>query len=849
MIDYVWLFPVIMAVAALVNGVGSRFLGKIAGYISVAAMVSTFVLASLVFLQVKGSVDGLKPEAMSKAMVENPNKDHQIDHWNAADSDGKYAIALENLFIAKDPANPKPWDTTVRDGNGVHVLLYNWINIPTNLSADRTLNIDFALHVDQLTAIFLMFISFVGSLVFVYATGYMVEKHDGHEVMDPGYARFFSYLALFAASMYTLILGANFAVMFIGWEGVGLCSYLLIGYYYDRQFNEKLSCSDAGKKAFVVNRVGDFGLMLGMFLIFWGLGTVDFQQIIQILTGHDVPAGFGYNGFLITAATLLLFLGATGKSAQIPLFVWLPDAMAGPTPVSALIHAATMVTAGVYMMARLNVLYMLSPKTLLIVAVIGAMTAFVAAFAGLTQRGIKKILAYSTVSQLGFMFLAIGVGSFAAGIFHVFTHAFFKACLFLAAGSIIHALHHEEDVFKMGGLRKKMPLTWIAYLVATLAIAGIFPFAGFWSKDEILYMTYVAGQGDSIYMSLWAIGVCTAAMTAFYMGRSLFLAFHGKTRLADGYGQTDAHKHDDSGHAGHDHAAHSYEGHDDHAPGDTHKHDDRGHHGVAYKDVHESPFSITGVLLVLAFCSAVVGLLNIPKALNPLPSVIPSAGFHHFVAPVTDRGALHIATTRFGFEGHHAPYGAIIVGEKMDPQAPNKLHVDYHGPELILAIMSVLIGAGGLGLAWLIYGAGNLKISERLAAMPLLKPFWNVSWTAWKIDDFYDIAVIKSLMGLCRKVLWFDKTAVDGVVIGTGTLSQRLGAEFRRLQSGQVQVYGLVMFVGVFVFFLYLTLGLTTFLQEKAPKAPPRSAGLPKITAVQIPAYPATPAVASATAN
>src|SRR5712691_9356075 len=346
---------------------------------------------------------------------------------------------------------------------------------------------DFALRVDPLSCTMLMIVTWIGFLIHVYATGYMSQETHG-------YTRFFAYLNLFMFMMLLLVLGANYVVMFVGWEGVGLCSYLLIGFYYDKNF-----AADAGKKAFIVNRIGDFGFILGIFLIFNTFGTARFAKVFALASAH----GAQYAG-VATAICLLLFVGACGKSAQVPLYVWLPDAMAGPTPVSALIHAATMVTAGVYMVVRSNVLFRLSPDAMLVVATVGAVTAIFAATIGIAQNDIKKVLAYSTVSQLGFMFLAAGVGAFTAAIFHVMTHAFFKACLFLGAGSVIHGCGGEQDMRKMGGLRKYMPWTHLAMLLATLAIAGMPLFAGFYSKDEILA---AAWEYKGI---IWFVGVLTA---------------------------------------------------------------------------------------------------------------------------------------------------------------------------------------------------------------------------------------------------------------------------------------------------------------------------------------------------
>jgi NADH-quinone oxidoreductase subunit L len=378
--------------------------------------------------------------------------------------------------------------------------------------AAGTFRAGFDLQVDQLTVVMLLVVTGVGWLIHIYSTGYMAH--------ESGYYRFFSYLNLFMFFMLILVLAANYVLLFVGWEGVGLCSYLLIGFYF-----LKKSASDAGKKAFIVNRIGDFGFMLGMFLLFKTFGTLDFVPMFA--KAAPMPAdAMGQYGAL-TVACLLLFVGATGKSAQLPLYVWLPDAMEGPTPVSALIHAATMVTAGVYVVARSHVLFLRAPSAMVIVAIVGCATAIYAATIGLVQTDIKKVLAYSTVSQLGYMFLACGVGAFSAGIFHLMTHAFFKALLFLAAGSVIHAMGGEQDMLKMGGLSKKIKWTYITMLTATLAIAGFPPLAGFFSKDAILLNAYQSENGGRI---LYAIGLLTALLTSFYMFRLIFLTFFGKQR-------------------------------------------------------------------------------------------------------------------------------------------------------------------------------------------------------------------------------------------------------------------------------------------------------------------------------
>jgi NADH-quinone oxidoreductase subunit L len=439
----------------------------------------------------------------------------------------------------------------------VHNHYFDWI------SAGK-FTAGFDLQMDQLTVVMLLVVTGVGFLIHIYSTGYMAH--------ESGYYRFFSYLNLFMFFMLILVLAANYVLLFVGWEGVGLCSYLLIGFYFLRK-----SASDAGKKAFIVNRIGDFGFMLGMFLLFRTFGTLDFKGVFDAASGpswgHEAWGQFG----TMTIACLLLFMGATGKSAQLPLYVWLPDAMEGPTPVSALIHAATMVTAGVYVVARSHVLFVHSETAMVVVAVVGCATAFFAATIGLVQTDIKKVLAYSTVSQLGYMFLACGVGAFSAGIFHLMTHAFFKALLFLAAGSVIHAMGGEQDMRKMGGLSNKIKYTYWTMLIATLAIAGIPPLAGFFSKDAILLSAFQIEGGHPLY----AIGLLTALLTSFYMFRLIFLTFFGKPRY------------------------------DEH-----HVH------------VHESPWSMLGPLVILAVLSVIGGWLAAPALWGGTDY------FTNFLAPV-----------------------------------------------------------------------------------------------------------------------------------------------------------------------------------------------------------------------
>jgi NADH-quinone oxidoreductase subunit L len=451
----------------------------------------------------------------------------------------------------------------------VQKVVYTWI-----LSGDLSVPIGFL--IDPLSMVMLMVVSGVGCIIHVYSIGYM---HG-----EAGYRRYFAYLNLFVFNMLILVSANNFLLMFVGWEGVGLCSYLLIGYYY-----EKRSASDAGKKAFIVNRVGDFGFLLGMFLIFITFGTFDFTQVFS-----EATAKLAQGGLMVTGITLLLFVGATGKSAQLPLYTWLPDAMEGPTPVSALIHAATMVTAGVYMVARCSLLFALAPVSMTVVAVIGGATAFYAATMGITQFDIKRVLAYSTISQLGYMFMACGVGAFASGIFHLMTHAFFKALLFMAAGSVMHAMSGELDMRKMGNLRGKLPYTYWTYLIGTLAIAGIFPFAGFFSKDEILFYSLER------HLGFWILGAVAAIMTSYYMFRSVGMTFWGKSRVEE-------------------HVAHH---------------------------LHESPPIMTVPLIILAVLACIGGLVGIPIF----------EGWHRFgdfLAPVFEPAQAILKHGAHG-EGHHS---------------------------------------------------------------------------------------------------------------------------------------------------------------------------------------------------
>jgi NADH-quinone oxidoreductase subunit L len=482
---------------------------------------------------------------------------------------------------------------------------------------------DFSFYLDQLSLVMMLVVTGVGFLIHIYSVGYMWD--------DDGFYRFMSYLNLFMFFMLTLVLAKNYLLMFIGWEGVGLASYLLIGFWFTKD-----SAASAGKKAFIVNRIGDFGFLIALFLLIKHFGSLDFTRVFAAIQPMSVEtAGAG----LLTSIGLLLMVGAAGKSAQIPLYVWLPDAMEGPTPVSALIHAATMVTAGVYMVARSHVIFERAPTALTVVAIIGTLTALFAATIGIAQTDIKKVLAYSTVSQLGYMFMACGVAAFSAGIFHLMTHAFFKGLLFLAAGSVIHGVGGEQDMRKMGGLRRYMPWTFMTMTVATLAIAGIPPLAGFWSKDEILWKAYSSPFGSWVY---WLIGVITALITSFYMFRLLYMTFGGDYR-----GGPNAH---DVTHQSADaHAMHDKSGHEGH-----------GH------DPHESPWVMLGPLVILGVLSAIGGLIGI------------GGRFEHFLAPVFSGPAAELAHETGG-ETAHA------------------------GTEKLLMLISVLAAGTGWFFAWLLY--------------------------------------------------------------------------------------------------------------------------------------------------
>jgi NADH-quinone oxidoreductase subunit L len=542
------------------------------------------------------------------------------------------------------------------------------------------INFEVAFYFDRLAAVMTLIVTGVGSVIHIYSVGYMAH--------DKSYGRFFAYLNLFLFFMLLLVLGRSMLVLFVGWEGVGLASYLLIGFWFEDPANAR-----AGKKAFVVNRIGDAGFLLGMFLLYQAFGTLNMDSI---------NSAFGIGAARVVPASLvgiLLFVGATGKSAQIPLHVWLPDAMAGPTPVSALIHAATMVTAGVYLVARMSGVYLHAPEASAVIAVVGVATAFFAATIAIVQTDIKKVLAYSTVSQLGFMFLALGVGAYGVAIFHVVTHAFFKACLFLGAGSVIHALGGEQDVRKMGGLRRKIPVTFWTFAIATAAIAGLPPLAGFFSKDEILWYAFASTRGGSPL--LWGVAAATALMTAFYMFRLLWLTFFGVSRMTQ----------------------------------------EVEHH------VHESPLSMTGVLMALAMLSAVGGFIAVP----------------HFLEPQLALPAVH-----------------------------ESLHT-FEKPLLALSVVLALAGLAGAAFVYGGTGGRATRLQQRFAGLH--------RWLSGKyfIDELYERVIGRPLVWVSDAVFLRlgDRKLLDGSLNGLAALGQRSAGVLGRVQTGSLHLYAWFVLIGI----------------------------------------------------
>ena len=579
------------------------------------------------------------------------------------------SFLLSICFFAQLNQNGKPFE----------ISLFDWISL-------HNFKLDFGLLLDQLSLLWLLFVTGIGSLIHLYSISYMHDDENMH--------KFFAYLNLFVFFMITLVIGNNLLVMFIGWEGVGLCSYLLIGFWYKNQ-----SYNDAAKKAFIMNRIGDLGFLIGIFILGSMFSTLNFVEMKQALTaGNDDTA-------LLSIAALCLFIGACGKSAQLPLYTWLPDAMAGPTPVSALIHAATMVTAGIFMVTRMNFLFDLTPDVQNIIAIVGAATALLAASIGLLQNDIKKVLAYSTVSQLGLMFLALGLGAYNVAVFHVITHAFFKACLFLGSGSVIHSLHGEQDMRKMGGLRKAMPITFWTMMISTLAIAGIFPFAGFWSKDEILL---VAFEHNKV---LWVVASIASIMTAFYMFRLMYLTFFKDFRGTE----------------------------------------EQKHH------LHESPSLITIPLVILAILAFIGGAINLPG----------STWLNHFLEPI--------------LSGKHEEH-ALGSHEYM--------------------LMGIAMAGAVLGILW----AYSKYIKQ--AFVPKedaeIVGFSKVIYNKYYIDEFYTFLIVRPLNSLSNFFRTTLEPALGKVVFSFGTVTNGIGIQGKKLQTGSIGLYLFAFVIGIFAIITYL---------------------------------------------
>jgi NADH-quinone oxidoreductase subunit L len=650
---------------------------------------------------------------------------------------------------------------------------------------------DFGLAMDRLSGVYALFVTFVGLLIHVFAVGYM--RGDG------GFYRFFAFLNLFMFSMLVLVLADNFLLLFVGWEGVGLCSYLLIGYYIDRK-----EAGDAAKKAFITNRVGDWGFVLGIMLTFFLTGSIGFfgnGSALQTIAAIPAADPFTWHALFtggVTSIAILLFIGATGKSAQIPLYVWLPDAMAGPTPVSALIHAATMVTAGVYMIVRCNAIFTHAPMAMFIVAIIGAVTALYAATIGLGQNDIKKVLAYSTISQLGYMFLACGIGAFIAAIFHVVTHAFFKALLFLGSGSVITGMHHEQDMRRMGGLKKYMPITFWTMFTAWLAICGIVPFAGFFSKDEILWKTWSATgilANHSANKILWSIGIVTALLTAIYMTRLMVMTFWGGERFKEISGGGEAHEAHAVDEKPHEAKAFS--------AGDRPMHK-QGQPAAPAHTPHESPWLMTAPLVVLAILSTLGGLIGIPYALGSLFSTNPVNYIERALDPVVqpEKAAETEPQVRWASPPPQPIDGKPAASFNDETTAGETItSPEAIRTERLLALLSLLVAAGGIVIGWFIYR------SRPLLQMPRLIE------NKYYVDEMYDTAIVHPIEAGSRVGLWkfFDLEVIDGFLHALGSAVVDGGRVLRYLQIGFVRSYAAIILFGALLLIAFF-IGARFFL-------------------------------------
>jgi NADH-quinone oxidoreductase subunit L len=825
----IWLIPLLPLAGAAVNGLLGRrlrFSEKLVGAIAVGSVALAFLLGVAAVYSYGFGNNPIYP-APYVTSQDGAFGYTWIPGGAVELTQGNHARAeLEGERLAQEEASRKAREEGVGPGGGVLVIVPH---VPEKTGVGAMLDIEWSYQLDALSSVFILIVTGVGLCIFIFATGYM---HG-----DAGFYRFFAYLGLFMFSMLVLVMGSNFLMMFVGWEGVGLCSYLLIGYYFDRK-----EAGDAARKAFITNRIGDFGFALGVFGIIATFGSAQYTTVFAQARAFPIEtfATFG----LLSWIALGLFVGACGKSAQIPLYVWLPDAMAGPTPVSALIHAATMVTAGLYMVTRCNVIFQHSQAMMLIVALVGALTALFAATIGITQYDIKKVLAYSTVSQLGFMFLACGVGAFSIGIFHVMTHAFFKALMFLGAGSVIHGMHHEQDMRRMGGLRKYMPKTYLTFLAGWLAICGIIPFSGFWSKDEILWRTASTNYFNGGWL-LWLLATIAATCTAFYMTRLMALTFWGRERFLDAHagGEADeahAHGYDEFGKP-HDARLESAGDRPHHEPGEyvgappapiLHTHEDaRGTqhahaepHGHGAHTPHESPASMWIPLAVLAVLATIGGFVGISPAFTGGAHVGGKLNIVNWLDPIIwnpatgQFGTSHAAEggaraseaaqagegTRGASETTHGASGATHagVGAEVSPYGDTGFNLAHsiegslgeRATEWLFILISLVVAALGIGLGLLFY-VKNPKLPDLWAAR--LGGLYRASFNKYRVDELYGKLFTRRTMDLSRGVYAVDSKGVDGAVNGAAWLTRRL-SNYTGLFDFKV-VDGLVNAVAYFI--------------------------------------------------
>jgi NADH-quinone oxidoreductase subunit L len=798
MYRYIWLVPLLPLAGAAINGLLGRkfrFSEKLIGGIAAGSIALAFLITVAAVYSYAFSSNSMWPQTY----VTSQDGAFKYD-WIPGGAVRLTQGAAERSII-KDVESGRVEQLDRQKAMAVTSGQDN------SAAAGSVLNVEWSYQLDALSSIFMLIVTGVGLCIFVFATGYM---HG-----DPGFYRFFAYMGLFMFSMLVLVMGSNFLMMFVGWEGVGLCSYLLIGYYFDRQ-----EAANASRKAFITNRIGDFGFALAIFGVIATFGTAQYGDVFAQARNYPLET-LGHWGLLSWIA-LGLFIGACGKSAQLPLHVWLPDAMAGPTPVSALIHAATMVTAGLYMVTRTNVIFQHSQTMMMVVAIVGAATALFAATIGITQNDIKKVLAYSTVSQLGFMFMACGVGAFAIGIFHVMTHAFFKALMFLGAGSVIHGMHHEQDMRRMGGLKKYMPYTYLTFLAGWLAICGIIPFSGFWSKDEILWNA-AATRHIPIGWIIWIVGTIAATCTAFYMTRLVAMTFWGKEKFLGrpaGGEADEAHASAfDKGLSQHDAVFESAGDRPRHEPGEHvgpvdhagSSHAD--HHGVHIP--HESPRSMWVPLAVLAILATIGGFIGISTAFTGGRHIGGRANIVNFLDPIiwnptTGYFGTHEVVDSYGkpLEATLGSHAALGAGELEPAETPppyghegfnlahaveSQLHSET-GTEWVFILISLLVAGIGIGLGFLFY-VKDTRLPDIWAAR--LRPLYQASYNKYWVDEFFGLTVTRRVMDAARGVFAFDSKVVDGAVNGSAWVT-RLSS---RITGGTDQYFvdGLVNAVAAFV--------------------------------------------------